>query len=183
MDSRAESMQRAGMRDAALLLACAVVLGGHLGCGSSTPPAESAERPVETEAVSAPAEEAQTSKNEADPAPAQPAPVATTNAQSIPDSHDITNGDCDALGSQLATATRADQVAALDAKLSAAQRSQAQESIDAVSRKVGEKWTETCRRSLVGGATDGAALKCALRAKTVKAFDECLNGPPVPASK
>ena len=169
------------MRNHAIRLVCALVFGGGAGCGSSTPAAESATRPVPSLDDATSTEASEATHTERDREPAQPSPVATTNAQSIPDSHDITNGDCDALGDQLKAATRADQLATLDAKLSAAQRSQAEESINTVSVKVGEKWTESCRRSLVGGATDSGSLKCALRAKTVKAFDDCLNGP-VPAA-
>lgn len=69
-------------------------------------------------------------------------------------------------------------MATLSPKLTAAQKEQGEKSIDAAVSKLGEGWENGCRTSLVGGVVDRERLKCAMASKTVKAFDECINGEP-----
>ena len=103
----------------------------------------------------------------------EPKPEAP--ARAVP--HDITPNDCEALGGQLARVTRNDQLAELSPRLDADKRRAAEEGIREVAQKVGERWTEYCQKSLAGGTTDEASLKCAMRSKTADAFTACLSGP------
>jgi hypothetical protein len=96
----------------------------------------------------------------------------------VPDDYSLTAGDCAELGRKLADLIRSDARAALDPKLSAKQREQGEASIDRAAEHREREWLDTCRGSLVGKIVDRTALQCAMRAGTVKAFDECLNGPP-----
>jgi hypothetical protein len=169
-------MQRRRMR----LSVLAPLFALCLGCASSPPP----EPRGEPEAPAAGEEPAAAEPApEPDPAAAAPradGPKTTGDAPpSRPNSYEITNRDCDALGDRLAEVTRSDQSAEISPRLSKAQRDQTEAANAEVSRKVGERWAESCRRSLVGGYTDEGSLKCAMRARSVKAFDECLNGTPV----
>jgi hypothetical protein len=72
--------------------------------------------------------------------------------------------------------TRADQVGALDPKLTAKQRAQTEERIDQVATKMGNDWVQSCQASLVGRVAERKRLSCALEARSVKAFDTCING-------
>ncbi len=160
-----------------IVVSSVLMLSALSGCSSSSSkPAESVE-PAEappTETPPPPASEP--------PAPtAMPTGVKQTGGSadnSIPDNYELTGGDCDALGKQYGAAARADQLAGLSPKLTAAQRAQAEGSIDKVISKLEAQWIEGCRSSLVGKTVDPKALKCALEARTVKSFDVCLNGEP-----
>ncbi|KYF82988.1 hypothetical protein BE11_37535 [Sorangium cellulosum] len=87
------------------------------------------------------------------------------------------HGDCVELGKQLTVLTRTEQVAALSAKLSAEQRGETEKKIDAVAAKLGEQYSQMCEQN-VGKHVDPRSLKCAFDARTVKAFEDCLNGSP-----
>jgi hypothetical protein len=67
-------------------------------------------------------------------------------------------------------------MSALSPKLSEKQRSATAAQVDKVVSKLEESWTSGCATSLVNKAVDHDAIKCALAAKTVKAFDTCING-------
>jgi len=156
---------------------------GLLGCGSSTPSAESPESSDTVEQASEePAGGAEPGAVEAeaevkDPA-AAPGSAKPTADNTIPDDYAMMSGDCVQLGKQLAAATRADQLALLSPKLTEAQKAQADKNITDVANRLGEKWTEGCEGSLVGKVVDRKSLKCALDAKSVKVFDACLNASP-----
>lgn len=143
-----------------------------LGCGSSPPP-----EPEFPDAFSSdtPASDAPPS---AEPS-GEPGAAGSKPAKddSIPDDYQIVAGDCVQLGRQFAAVTRMDQAAKLSPKLKPEQRSQAEKNIDEVATKLGDKWAESCEKSLVGQTTDPRSLKCALESKSVKDFDVCLNGP------
>jgi hypothetical protein len=138
----------------------------------------------------------------ADPAPsAEPKadPPADTGAQQPPpepgksvpagmalDTYEMTPSDCDALGRHYGDVARKDQAAALSPKLNEKQRAATMEQIEKVVGKLEERWTTGCHTSLVNGAVDHGAIKCALASKSVKEFDTCLNGPggtPQPVNK
>lgn len=96
----------------------------------------------------------------------------------IPDDYTMSNGDCNALGQRLTTVVRQENMAQLSPKLSEEKRSTAEENIDRVATKLGTDWTSGCQKSLVDKVVDRAALKCAMEARTSKAFEACMSGPP-----
>lgn len=101
-------------------------------------------------------------------------------------SYELTPSDCDALGRRYGAVARSDQMAALSPKLSQKQRDATSAQVDKVVGKLEESWIQSCQQNLVNKAVDHAAITCALSAKTVKAFDVCLNGEagtPQPAGK
>lgn len=102
------------------------------------------------------------------------------DGDAVPEDYSLTERDCVELGKQYVAVQRADQVAKLDAKLTDKQREQALKSIDGVVGKMGEPWANGCIESLAGKVVDRKSLDCAMSSKTVKAFDECLNGPALP---
>lgn len=170
-----------------LALITGVVSTSLLGCGGAPPPpAEQPEpAPVESPAASAaPTPEAAsgTEASAPDPAPASSssaveAPAAPRRDDTVPDDYALMRGDCVALGKHLTALTRAEQVAALSAKLTAEQRDETEKRIDTVAATLGEQYTQACEQN-VGKHVDPKALKCAFDARTVKAFEACLNGPP-----
>jgi hypothetical protein len=142
-----------------------------LGCSATPPPADPTTAPPSTDAPPAASEEpAASASPDAEPAPAPKTP------QSIPDDYVISNTDCDALGKRLGEVTRSDELAKVDPKLKPAQRDKAMHSIDEAASKIESQWIASCEKSLVGKVGDPKALKCANDAKSVKAFDTCLNG-------
>ena len=151
------------------------------GCAASPPP-EASEPPISSEP---PGEEPMPEPTSNEPEttlvemPAAPREKGA-GADEGPVDYEITNRDCDTLGEALARVTRSDQLAALDPKVSATQKAEAERGITEVAGKVGDRWAASCRTSLAGGVTDERFLQCALRAKTVTAFDECLNGSAAP---
>lgn len=96
--------------------------------------------------------------------------------------YELTPSDCDALGRQYGSVTRADLLAPLSEKQRAATAGQ----IDELAQKRADGYASMCMNNLVNKAVDHGALKCAFAAKTVKQFDVCLNGEggtPQPAAK
>lgn len=91
-------------------------------------------------------------------------------------SYELTPSDCDALGRQYGQVARSDQMAALSPRLTEKQRAATAAQVDKVVGKLEEGWIGTCQSTLVNKSVDHASIKCALAAKTVKAFDVCLNG-------
>ena len=98
------------------------------------------------------------------------------------DTYEMTPSDCDALGRQYGEVSRSDQMSALSAKLSEKQRAATAAQVDKVVSKLQEAWMNQCQTALVNKAVDHDSIKCALAAKTVKAFDVCLNGTSGPAT-
>jgi hypothetical protein len=145
-----------------------------LGCGASTSkPADGAES--EPDAPNA-AEHGDKPATDEPAAPTMGGVKRTGNATDVPDDYSLTENDCQALGRAYGDAARADQRTALNPKLSAKQLEQANASIDAAVTKVETAWTDTCLKSLAGNIVDHKHITCALAAKTVKAFDICING-------
>lgn len=153
-----------------------------VACSSSPPPAVPSEPEAEPERPTAPvASEPETdgAAGETEPEtkpetkPEAPADAAPRRAEP----RETTPRDCDGLGDQLARVTLNDALAELSPKLSSDKRRQAEEGFSEVAQKVGERWAASCRGSLVGGFTDDASIKCAMRSKTVAEFDGCINGP------
>lgn len=159
-----------------LLGAAAALL---IACSSSAPlPVTPEPSPTEAPAASEPvAEDSPPVEPEPEAPPAPPSDKPVDAAPKRVEPREITPRDCDALGQQLARVTLSDQLAALPEKLSAEKRRQTEEAFTEVAGKVGERWSESCQRSLVGGFTDDASVKCAMRSKSVSEFENCINGP------
>ena len=94
--------------------------------------------------------------------------------------HELTNGDCRALGDKYRSVTITDQEQKLQVELRPEQREQGEKAIADAADKLSTRWTDSCQRDLVGKFAPEEALKCAMAAKTVAAFDACLNAPPPP---
>ena len=158
-----------------LLGAVAVFL---VACSSSPPPAVPAEPVAEPERSTTPAEQEPETDGAAVATEPETQPEPPTDAApKRAEPREITPRDCDGLGDQLARVTLNDALAELSPKLSSEKRRQAEEGFSEVAQKVGERWAASCRGSLVGGFTDDASIKCAMRSKTVAEFDGCINGP------
>ena len=149
-----------------------------LGCGASTPKPADAPDGEKSETPSSAGENGESPAAKVDaPAPATMGAVKREgNATDVPDDYSLTENDCQALGRGYGDAARGDQRAALNPKLTARQREQADASINGVVTKLEAAWEDTCRKSLAGKIVDHKNIKCALAAKTVKTFDTCLNG-------
>ncbi|XYI00470.1 hypothetical protein ACMHYB_12215 [Sorangium sp. So ce1128] len=154
-----------------------------LGCaGAPPPPAEQPEpeRQEEPAASVEPTPEAAAAP-EADAAAATPvsASSAPRRDDSVPDDYALMPGDCVELGKKLTVLTRTEQVAALSAKLTPEQRGDTEKKIDTVAAKLGDQYAQMCEQN-VGKHVDPGSLKCAFDARTVQAFEACLNGSPAP---
>lgn len=149
-----------------------------LGCGASTAKPADAPDGEKSETPSSAGENGDTpaTKGDAPAAPTMGSVKREASATDVPDDYSLTENDCQALGRGYGDAARYDQRAVLNPKLTDKQREQANASIDAVVSKLETTWTDTCAKSLVGKNVDHKNIKCALGAKTVKAFDVCLNG-------
>ncbi|WP_438009140.1 hypothetical protein WME89_10810 [Sorangium sp. So ce321] len=156
-----------------LLLACA---------GAPPPPAEQPEPERQEE----PAESVEPTPEAAPSAeaPAADAAPASTSAaprrdDSVPDDYSLMHGDCVELGKKLTVLTRTEQVGALSAKLTPEQRGETEKKIDVVAAKLGDQYANMCEQN-VGKHVDPGSLKCAFDARTVQAFEACLNASPPP---
>ena len=106
-------------------------------------------------------------------------PKSTNDGNSVPEDYTLTDRDCIELAKQYGVVQKADQMVVLSPKLSTDQKAQAEKSIDDAVVRLRENWENGCRTSLVGGVVERARLKCAMMtAKSVKGFDECINGEP-----
>lgn len=148
-----------------------------LAC-SSTPKAEG---PTDAPAGSS-EPEVKTGPDKPDEGAGEPGPSDAPKPKgkdkdNVPDDYELTNSDCAALGKQFADLIRGDEVGKLPAKMKDKQREAATASIEKASTQRGDQWIEGCQKSLVGKVVDRKVLKCAMDARNVKAFDECINGP------
>ncbi|WP_438042540.1 hypothetical protein [Sorangium sp. So ce128] len=153
-----------------------------LGCGGASPPtieqpepARPEERAPAAEPTNDAAQGAATPEADAEPGAAAPSPPRRDD--SVPDDYALMHGDCVDLGKRLTVLTRSEQVAALSAKLTAEQRGETEKKIDAVAATLGEQYAQSCEQN-VGKSVDPRSLKCAFDARTVRAFEACLNAPP-----
>ena len=105
-------------------------------------------------------------------------PKSTNDGNSVPEDYTLTDRDCIELAKHYGVVQKADQMVVLSPKLSTDQKAQAEKSIDDAVVRLRENWENGCRTSLVGGVVDRSRLKCSMSAKSVKGFDECINGEP-----
>lgn len=155
-----------------------------LACSEAKPP----ETPEAPAASAEPAEGASAAPEAAPAGSAMPGKVvndAKVDKSMSLDSYELTPSDCEALGKQYGVAARADQMSALSPKISEKQRAATAAQVDRVVTKNEESWIANCQSTLVNKAVDHGAIKCAIAAKTVDAFNVCLNGEgaPPPAGK
>ena len=160
-----------------LSLASCLALLGLPACSEAKPP-ETPETPAASADPAGSAAPGATSE----PAPADTAmPGKVVNDAKVDksmslDTYELTPSDCEALGKQYGVAARADQMGALSPKISEKQRAATAAQVDKVVTKLEDGWIAGCQSSLVNKAVDRDSIKCAMAAKTVKAFDVCLNG-------
>lgn len=180
MDARREPINP-GRMGRALFLIMGPLTMLLFGCGGAPPPpAEQPEpaRPEEPAPGAEPTPEAALGVEapEAEPAATTPS-AAPRRDDSVPDDYALMHGDCVDLGKQLTALTRTEQVAALSAKLTPEQRGETEKKIDAVAATLGEQYAQACEQN-VGKHVDPRSLKCAFDARSVRAFEACLNAPP-----
>jgi len=169
-------------------VAPSLALLGLFACSEAAKPPETPETPAASAGPSASSESsASPEPGAADPAmPGKVVNDAKVDKSMSLDTYELTPSDCEALGKQYGVAARADQMSALSPKISEKQRSATAAQVDKVVSKLEDSWIAGCQTSLVNKAVDRGAIKCAMAAKTVKAFDVCLNGEsgtPQPAGK
>jgi hypothetical protein len=156
--------------------ASAVLAMTLLACSATPPPAE----PPAPPAAEAEADPSPSAAPDEAAASAEPETVAAPGVKrrddSVPDDYAISQGDCVTLGKRLGELTRSDEAEKVSPKLKEALREKAMRSIDEAASKIESQWASSCEKSLVGKVGDPKALKCALNATNVKAFDVCLNG-------
>lgn len=143
------------------------------GC-SAAPPVPAAEPEPASSSPSAPAV-VETAPKTSTPAP-EPAPKKLDVRADVPDDYELAPRDCQELAGQFASLIRSDQVAMLSPKLSDKAKDQALRSIEKAAAARQDQWAASCEATLVGLTKDRKSLRCAMDAKTVKAFDICLNG-------
>ena len=123
----------------------------------------------------------------------QSAPIAvdlpsTPSATSVeaaeptgPATRELTASDCNSLADKYGELTRSDEMAKLSPKLTDKQREQGRVNIGKGAEILSGRWAESCIKDLTGKLATESALRCAMAAKTVAAFDVCINGPATPA--
>jgi hypothetical protein len=164
----------------AWICAASALVAGSFACGS--------DKPAETPAPTAQADEAAPADtgfagdsvaSTTVAAPSAPKMTGDVGANQ-PDDYTAQEVDCVELGKAYGNVTRADLEGQLSSKLNPKQRATAQKSIDTAATKMETQASNACRNSMLGNVVDRASLKCAIDAKTAKAFDACLNGAPPP---
>jgi len=114
-----------------------------------------------------------------DPKPI-PAPKVTGAASAGPEgpaTREITQNDCRTLAQKYGSLTRSDEEAKLSPKLTQIQRNTAAGNIEKGAQTLADRWEGGCSKDLAGKFASEEALQCSMGAKTVSAFDVCLNGP------
>jgi hypothetical protein len=147
-----------------------------LACSSTTPePAREDGQSVGT----ADTADASSSGGAAPAASGQPSADATTSTGAR--QREIMRKDCQELARKYGDLVRAEEAAKLSPKLTPAQRQTAESNIDKGAQQLSDRFAEGCDKSLVGKFADESALFCAMSAKSIAAFDTCMNGPVQPA--
>jgi hypothetical protein len=150
-----------------------------LGC-SVKPPKQQGDTPITAsddnpESPSKPSGPSEGSTPSHTPSSGGTEPSTKDDKNALPDDYELTPRDCIELGNQFALLIKADESQKLSPKLKEKQREAAEQSIQKAASARGQQWTDSCQKSLVGMVSDRKALKCAMDAKNVKAFDDCLN--------
>jgi hypothetical protein len=94
--------------------------------------------------------------------------------------HELTPTDCAVMGDKYRALTISDQEKKLQPELRPEQREQGEKAIHDAADTLSDRWIKSCQSDLVGKFAPEESLKCAMAAKTVPAFDACLNAPATP---
>jgi hypothetical protein len=111
------------------------------------------------------------------PEPPKPMPEAPSGPVAEDDGRELTPSDCNALAARYGFTVRSDEMGKLHPNLTSAQRDQARAAIDRAAEQLETGWRNGCMQSLTGKFASEKSVRCALAAKTVAAFDACLNNP------
>jgi hypothetical protein len=148
----------------------AAFAAGMVACSSTPVPEEPSASPEDTSYAPPRVDET--------PDAPTPMPEAPSQAQGgSDDGRELTPSDCNALAARYGHTVRSDEMAKLHPNLTAAQRDQARSAIDRAGEQLETGWRNGCMESLSGKVASERAVRCALAAKTVAAFDACLNSP------
>jgi hypothetical protein len=163
-----------------VVLAAAVVVSSLVACGTTAKEVEPVASP---DGPSEPDTMADATANTADPKPVAPPKVTGGPGAGTSDAgtRELTQSDCHALAQKYGSLTRSDEEAKLSPKLTPTQRNTASGAIEKAAQTLADRWEGGCSRDLAGKFASEEALKCSMAAKTVSAFDVCLNGPATPA--
>jgi hypothetical protein len=102
--------------------------------------------------------------------PTKPAPPAPAQ------DYEVGYGDCKALAGQYRRAWEMDEFKKLEKQtLNEKQRAQAESNVRKASQEAGDNWLSACE-GLVGSPYPRDRLDCAMKAKSVKVFDDCWDG-------
>lgn len=157
----------------------AFVVSSGTACGTTAKegePVASPDGPTDPEVTADP------SANPEDPKPIPPPKVTGGSGGPTADAaqRELTQNDCHTLAQKYGSLTRSDEEAKLSPKLTPTQRNTASGAIEKAAATLADRWEGGCSRDLAGKFASEEALKCSMAAKTVSAFDVCLNGPATP---
>lgn len=162
-----------------VVLAAAVVVSSVGACGttaSEAAPVAAPDAPSEPDVV------ADATANPEDPKPIPPPKVTggpgASNGEAA--TRELTQSDCRTLAQKYGSLTRSDEEAKLSPKLTPIQRNTATSAIEKAAATLADRWEAGCSRDLAGKFASEEALQCSMGAKSVSAFDVCLNGPATP---
>lgn len=143
-----------------------------IGCGGSPAPAQEPTAGPAPSPSPAPAEP----EPEIDEAPA-PDPPRPKGPSTVDDNTDYEIGerDCRALAAAYAESWRLDELAKVPAGMSSSERSEVESQLEGSSKEMREQYLGQCR-STIGTAYPYDNLKCAMKAKSMKRFDDCMAG-------
>lgn len=110
----------------------------------------------------------------ADTPPPAPTPKGPSNVDDNQD-YEITDRDCGALAAAYAEAWRLDETKKIPAGMSPEERSHVEGELDGSSSEMREQYLGQCRNT-VGTAYPYDNLKCAMKAKSMQRFDDCMAG-------
>jgi len=161
-------------------LACTIAALAALtsGCGgtSSQPPAEPDGTTVSASGPSAVASSGPTEAPEPTASPAQgPPPTKGPSTVANNQDYEISDRDCHALATVYAEAWRLDEQKKIPEGVAEAQRTELETELEGSSAEMREQYLGQCRNT-VGTAYPYDNLKCALKAKTMQRFDDCMVG-------
>lgn len=104
--------------------------------------------------------------------------AATSTAEPSNHARELSGTDCAALAGKYGALFVSDEMAKLPAGLSSDQIALSRSQLEKGAELAADRWKTGCVESLVGKEHPEKNLHCAMAAKSVNAFDVCLNGPP-----
>lgn len=146
-------------------MVAATLLGG---CGGAQPPADPDPAPAPAATDPEP-EVAETAEPEPEPGPREPSNVDNNQ------DYEIADRDCRALAKAYARSWRLDELKKVPSGLTADQRTEVENDLETSSSEMREQYLGQCRNT-VGTAYPIDNLKCAMKAKSMQRFDDCMAG-------